>query len=102
MPSLPKNTKFIVPASGNKKYTAIIPLPGGKTKRVSFGDRRYEHYKDSVPRSMGGGKWSKKNHLDAQRRKAYQTRHGALRCKDGQKCISKKYTPAWFSYYYLW
>ena len=102
MPTLPKGTKFIIPKSGNKKYTAIIPQPNNKTKRVSFGDRRYQQYKDSVPKSMGGGKWSKKNHLDPQRRKSYRARHGNLRCKDGKKCITKKYSPAWFSYYYLW
>ena len=101
MPSLPKGTKFIVPTSGNKKYTALIPQ-NGKIKRISFGDRRYQQYKDSVPRSMGGGKWSKKNHLDSKRRTNYRKRHGSLKCKDGKKCITKQYSPAWFSYYYLW
>lgn len=93
-----KGMKFIVPSTGYKKYTAILK----DGKRVSFGDRRYEQYKDSVPVSMGGGKWKKKDHKDKDRRKNYRARHGALVCKDGKKCISKKYSPAWFSYYYLW
>lgn len=99
---LPKGTKFEVPKSGHKKYTAIIPLKDGKTKRVSFGDSRYEHYKDQVPKSMGGKRWSHKDHLDKNRRENYRKRHGALKCKNGKKCISVKYSPAWFSYYFLW
>lgn len=95
---LPKGTKFIVPNSGYKKYTAILP----SGRKVSFGDRRYQQYKDRVPRSMGGGKWTKKNHLDRARRKNYRSRHGNLRCKDGRKCVSVRYSPAWFSYHYLW
>jgi hypothetical protein len=35
-PPLPKGTKFEVPPSGNKKYTATIPIRG-KMRRVSFG-----------------------------------------------------------------
>lgn len=96
-PTLPKGTRFTY-GPGNKKYTAILP----SGKKVSFGHRDYEHYKDSVPKSLGGGLWTKKNHLDKQRRANYRTRHGGLRCKDGTQCITKKYTPAWFSYYFLW
>lgn len=87
-----------VEGSGNHKYTAILP----NGKKVSFGHRDYEHYKDSVPKSLGGGIWSHMNHLDKKRRDSYQRRHSALLCKNGVQCISIKYTPAWFSYYYLW
>lgn len=102
MPSLPKGTKFIVPKSGYKKYTAIVPLSSGKTKRVSFGDRRYQQYKDTTPRSMGGQKWTSKNHNDLQRRKQYRARASNQRCSSGRRCIDVKYSPAWFSYYSLW
>lgn len=98
---LPRGTKFIVPQNSNKKYTAIVPLKL-KTIRVSFGDKRYEHYKDSVPKSLGGGKWSKKDHKDKSRRKNYRKRHGARFCNNGKRCINVKYSPAWFSYYFLW
>ena len=81
-----------------KKYTAVMK----DGKRVHFGDRRYQHYKDQVPVNMGGGQWTKSNHLDKKRRKNYRTRHGALLCKDGTNCITHKYSPAWFSYYFLW
>lgn len=95
---LPKGIKFVVPKKGYKKYTAILP----NGKRVSFGDRRYEHYKDQIPKNLGGKKWSQKDHKDKERRRNYRKRHGALKCKDGKKCISKKYSPAWFSYHFLW
>lgn len=102
MPTLPRGTKFIVPKSGHKKYTAIIPQSNGGTKRVSFGDRRYQHYKDRVPKSMGGGKWSKKDHLDKKRRANYRKRHSGIRRSGGGKAVKKKYSPSWFSYHYLW
>ncbi len=83
---------------GYKKYTAH--LPNGRV--VHFGDTRYEHYKDSVPKSLGGGIWSKANHLDPKRRKNYRKRHGAAVCKNGERCVDVRYSPAWFSYYFLW
>jgi hypothetical protein len=94
---LPKGTRFTL-GPGQYKYTAILP----DGKRVNFGHRDYEQYKDSVPKSLGGGRWSRKDHLDPERRKSYRARHGGMRCKDGTRCIDKKYTPAWFSYYFLW
>ena len=71
-------------------------------RKVPFGDRRYEHYKDSVPVSLGGGKWSKKDHLDTSRRRNYRTRHAAVKLKNGKRSIDTKYSPAWFSYHLLW
>jgi len=100
-PRLPAGTRFEL-GPGKKKYTAIIPQKGGRDKRVSFGHKDYEHFKDSVPKSLGGGKWSHKDHGDKARRSSYRSRHGALKCKDGKRCIEKKYSPAWFSYYFLW
>lgn len=99
MPTLSSKIRFIVPKNSYKKYTAIIPpeLSGtGREKKVSFGDRRYEQYKDSVPRAQGGGKWSRLNHLDTSRRASYRARHSA---GDYYKV---KYSPSWFSYYFLW
>ena len=87
-----------IEGSGKHKYTAILP----SGKKVSFGDRNYEHYKDTVPKNQGGGLWSHQNHLDPVRRASYRSRHGALRCKNGQICVDIKYTPAWFSWHYLW
>ena len=95
--SLPRGTKF-VKGSGRYKYTAIMP----SGKRVHFGHRDYQHYKDSVPKSMGGKLWSHKDHGDKKRRDNYRKRHGGVKLKNGKSAISKKYSPSWFSYHYLW
>ena len=81
-----------------KKYTAIMK----NGDRVHFGHQDYEQYRDSVPKSMGGGIWSHKNHLDDQRRKNYRARHGGTKTKSGRPAYQVKYSPSWFSYYYLW
>ena len=100
-PKLPRGTRFIIPKTGKKKYTAIIPQTSG-IKRISFGHRDYQHYKDQVPKDIGGGRWSKKDHNDKKRRKNYRARHAGIKCKDGIPCIIKQYSPAWFSYHFLW
>jgi len=97
MVSLSKKIRF-VKGPGKKKYTAILP----DGRRVHFGHRDYQHYKDSVPKSQGGCTWSHKDHLDKERRTRYRKRHAGMICKDGTRCIDKKYSPAWFSYYFLW
>ena len=83
---------------GFKKYTATL-VDG---KKINFGDKRYEHYKDSVPVSQGGGLWKKLDHKDSERRKNYRKRHSGMKCKNGVRCIDIEYSPAWFSYHFLW
>lgn len=101
-PALPRGTRFVKPTSGTKKYTAIVPV-GKRSRRVSFGHRDYEHYKDAVPASLGGQKWTHKNHRNPSRRANYRKRHGSMRCKrSSQRCVDVKYSPAWFSYHFLW
>jgi len=102
MPRLPKGTEFTVPRRGTKKYTAAIPQRGGTVKRVSFGHRGYEHYRDQVPKQMGGGRWARRDHNDKERRRRYRARHGGMKCKDGRACVTKRYSPAWFSWHFLW
>jgi hypothetical protein len=95
--NLPKNIRFIR-GTGAHKYTAIF----SDGRRVHFGHAGYEQYKDSVPRRLGGGLWSHRDHGDKERRARYRARAGASRCKNGQRCIDVKFSPAWFSYYFLW
>lgn len=87
-----------VKGKGDYKYTAIL----SDGKRVNFGNKHYQHYKDSVPKNLGGGIWSSKDHNDKKRRAAYRKRHSKIKLKDGRYSYQVKYTPAWFSYYYLW
>ena len=95
--------KFIK-GRGDKKYSSIIPpikkFP--RWKRVSFGHKSYEQFKDSVTKKLGGGLWSHKNHGDKKRRSNYRKRHGGMKCKNGDICYKIKYSPSWFSYYFLW
>lgn len=89
--------KFVL-GPGRYKYTAILK----DGRRVNFGHRDYQHYRDSVPKNKGGGRWSHKNHLDVVRRANYRKRHGGVLNKAGQPAYKVPLTPAWFSYYYLW
>lgn len=80
------------------KYRAY--MNNGKT--VSFGHQDYEHYRDSVPKRLGGGIWDDLDHLDKERRRRYRARHSNVKKKDGRFAYRVKYSPSWFSYYYLW
>ena len=98
---LPAGTKF-KRGSGRYKYTVVIPQENGRMKTVHFGHRDYQHYRDSVPKRMGGGIWSHKNHLDRKRRDNYRRRHAGVKNKLGKPAYKSKFTPSWFSYHYLW
>jgi hypothetical protein len=67
----------------NKKYMVKVG-----NKWVHFGDRRYQHYRDSTPLKA----FSKLDHGDDKRRELYYKRHGKA------KPLSAKY----FSHKYLW
>ncbi len=67
----------------NKKYMVKI-----NNKTVHFGDTRYQQYYDKI------GLYSHLNHNDKERRRNFRKRHF--------KNSLVKYSPAWFSLYYLW
>ena len=88
-----------------KKYTAIITpaIWNAKRKdkvdsiqRVNFGSIDHEHYEDKI------GFYSHLNHYDEDRRKAYRKRHSKIKLADGKPAYKKPFTPAWFSWNYLW
>ena len=83
---------------GYKKYTANLP-DGSK---IHFGDSRYEHYADKVPKARGGGLWTNLDHKDKKRRANYRARHSKIKTKDGRLAIDVQYSPAFFSYHFLW
>lgn len=89
----PNDYKFIEFKKSNtkhKKYDAI--LMNKKTKKiktVSFGDNRYEQYKDGAL-----GIYSHLDHGDLKRRASYRARH------DGEQ--NNKFSSGYFSYKYLW
>lgn len=97
MGELDEVVKFIR-GSGKYKYTAHLK----NGKKVNFGHRDYQQFKDIVPISKGGGLWRHKDHEDSKRRENYRKRHGGVRTKTGGKAYQVKYSPSWFSYHYLW
>ena len=97
MPALRAGIKFEKAAKPHK-YVAIFP----DGKKVRFGHQDYEHYRDSVPPSRGGGVWKHKDHGDKQRRNNYRNRAKGVILKSGTRAIDHKYSPAWFSYHFLW
>lgn len=94
---VPAGTRFMR-GPGRYKYTAILP----DGRKVNFGHRDYEHYRDSVPIRQGGGLWSHLDHGDKRRRDSYRSRHQGVRTGSGERAYLQRYSPAWFSYHYLW
>lgn len=75
---------FFAPSkTKHKKYDAYVG-----TKRIPFGDNRYEHFHDKI------GYYSSLNHGDEKRRQSYAARH----FEDNLN----SYSPGYFSMYYLW
>lgn len=75
----------------NKKYSAILINPKTKkTKRINFGDKRYQQYTDST----GLGLYSHLDHNDPDRRRRYRARHA--------KTARGEFPPCWFSWHFLW
>ncbi len=65
-----KLIKFEKPTQINKKYSALV-LIKGKVKRVNFGDKRYQQYRDSTPLKL----YTRLNHNDKERKRLYLIRH---------------------------
>jgi hypothetical protein len=87
-----KFLRFQKSNTANKKYDAILEnKKTKKTKKIPFGDKRYEQYQDTT----GLGIYTHKDHKDKKRRFLYRQRHmGYL--KEGY------YSPSFFSWAYLW
>jgi len=87
-----------------KKYTAIVRnIKTRKTRKLHFGDRRYQQYKDRTPLKL----YKRKNHNTRKRMQNYFNRHSGTK-KRGEaihkeKCKSNGYyTPKILSHIYLW
>ena len=76
--------------TGNKKYNALLQDKKTKQiKKISFGDIRYQQYKDNVL-----GLYSHLDHNDIKRKNNYRTRHKHDKLNE--------YSAGHFSYYWLW
>jgi hypothetical protein len=87
-----------------KKYTAFIKnKKTQKTRKIHFGDRRYQQYKDRTPLKL----YKHKNHRSIKRMRNYFNRLSGTRNR--KKAISKErrkskkhYTAKLLSHLYLW
>jgi hypothetical protein len=83
---------------GKKKYKVVLYKDYNlykkrkKMETVSFGASDYEQYEDRTPLKY----YSSKNHLDIDRRESYLKRSGS------QGYQNRVYSPAWFSWNFLW
>jgi len=91
-PSKKENKKYDVYLVFNNKEMGIGVLEDNQfVKRyiLSFGDKRYQHYKDKI------GYYKNLDHNDKQRRKLYRNRHKNDNIDD------QNYAGFW-SWHYLW
>ena len=87
-----------------KKYTALVEdKETKKTRKISFGARDYEQYKDSTPLKL----YKNKDHGDAERRRNYFSRHSGVDNK--QQAVAKELRQSGgrlnakiLSHFYLW
>ena len=87
-----------------KKYTSIIQnKKTKKTRKIHFGDRRYQQYKDRTPLKL----YKNKNHNTRKRMRNYFSRHSGTKkrgdaIKKEKKKSRGKYTAKILSHVYLW
>ncbi len=77
---------FKVSTRNNKKYDAYT---SDNKYITSFGDKRYQHYKDTTTLKH----YKHLDHNDPKRRASYYARHGKT---------AKPGTAKWFSHNFLW
>ena len=88
----------------NKKYTAHIKhKQTHKMRRLSFGDKNYQQFKDRTPLQL----YKHLNHGDRRRMKNYYSRHSGVKTRKAGITKEKKkskgcYTPKLLSHIYLW
>jgi len=84
-----------------KKYTAIVKSKAGRRRKIHFGAKEYEQYRDAL------GHFKKLNHGDSKRRKSYFKRFSGVETKaEAMKREMKKangrYTAKILSHKFLW
>ena len=82
--------RFEVSEQKNKKYNAILRHTSGRLKRIPFGDKRYQHFRDST----GLGVYSNLDHGDIKRQMNYLKRHANTK--------DNLFSSSYFSANYLW
>ena len=104
MPMTEKIVDIRVSPRNTKKYMAIISNPKtNKDRKIHFGARDYQQFRDSTPLK----KYKHKNHLDLVRKRRYYSRFSGVETKSAaiRKEISKSkgtYNAKILSHIYLW
>ena len=86
--------KFEKSKSKNKKYLVILP----NEKKINFGDKRYEQFKDTTPLKL----YSNLDHNDKKRQINYCKRSAGIKNKKGKLTKDIKTSANFFSRIYLW
>jgi len=87
-----------------KKYTAFVRnKKTHKIRRINFGDRRYQQYKDRTPLHL----YSKLNHYTRKRQENYFSRHSGVKYRGAAILKEKKKSDGYYnakilSHEYLW
>jgi len=86
--------KFEKSKSKNKKYSVITP----SGKKINFGDKRYEQFKDTTPLKL----YKNLDHGDKKRQKNYCARSAAIKNNKGKLTKNNKESANHYSMKYLW
>ena len=88
--------KAWVSKAKNKKYSVYVKGENGKTKKINFGDKRYQHFKDKI------GNYKSLDHNDPVRRKSYLSRAKGIQNKKGELTWKDKNTANYWAVRTLW
>lgn len=93
----------------SKKYKVWLQHKGtSKVRTLTFGAKGYQQFRDSTPKSKGGGLYVHKDHGENGRRRGYFSRHSGGRALKNQAVAFEArksgglYTPKLLSHIYLW
>jgi hypothetical protein len=88
-----KDWSVYVSDKPHKKYYAI---KDGTSKKIHFGDNRYQQYKDKI------GYYKNLDHNDVERRKRYLARSRKIKDKNGRLTINNPDKANFWSANFLW
>ena len=83
--TLDKPFKYV--GKGKYKYSVYVKTPEGKIKKVNFGHKDYQDFRQ---------------HKDPERRRRYLARAKGIKNKKGQLTYKLKTSPNYWSYHFLW
>ena len=101
MPLDENNKKMLYKPWPNKtksryKYFVYVRGKDDKIKKIGFGDKTMEQFKDKL------GYWKSKDHGDPKRRKSFLARAKGIKNKKGELTWKDKNSANYYSVKYLW